>query len=728
MRRLNPKYIRIGLIVISVLLIILIIGGFVVYSKREVLLKDAVSKAKAKARRDYNLDVKIENPRFTGLATVAFDGITVVPQDRDTLLVVHNFEVGIKLMPLIIGKVKLAEVHLDDANLTLTDLKGVKNFDFLFHKKKDSTATNKKGDLATLANNLVNQVLYKIPDDLDMKRFNISFTNDSNHVTILTSAQIKDGELKSNIKVNNSDTLWHFAGRMHPSDKDIAISLFADKGKITVPYVQSRYHATVSFDTLTTKLNKVEHGGDETQIFSTVAVRNLLINQSSLAANDIVVPNGSVDANFFVGQNYVSIDSSSTIHLKKLTAHPYIKYTLNPVKIYELKINTGWVAAQDLFDSFPQGTFESLQGIQVTGKLNYKLNFKLDTSNPKDVEFDSRLDKDGFNITKYGKVDLGMLNRSFTHVAYVKDKAMPPRIIGPENPNYTPLNQISQELRNAVMTAEDPTFYSNNGFVEEAFRKSIATDYIRHKFSRGGSTISMQLVKNAFLVQEKTVFRKIEEMMIVWMLVNNKIMTKQRMLEVYFNMIEWGNDVYGIGEAARYYFGKTPGELNLGESIYLASIVPRPRKGLYAFMPDGSLNPRLTYYFNALGNLMVGHGLTVHRDSSFYGFYNVRLKESLRRQLHPNESSDIESLMKGDDDDAGMQNIPVAPPEPEQQQEEKKPNFFQRLFGKKDTTKNDEPKVDTAGKTRKQIRQEKRELKRLEKLRRKEMEERGINP
>lgn len=729
MHRLNPKYIRIGLIIISALLMVFIIGGFIAYSKREVLLQEAISKAKAKAKSEYNLDVKIENPRFTGLSTVAFSSITVVPHDRDTLLVVRNFEVGVKLMPLIIGQVKLAEVHLDDASLTLTDIKGIKNFDFLFHKKRDSTATGKKGDLATLAHNLVNQILYKIPDDLDMKRFNISFRNDSNHVNILTSAQIRDGELKSNIKVNNSDTLWHFAGRMHPSDKDIDISLFADKGKITIPYVQSRYHATVSFDTLTTRLNKVDRSNDETQIFSTLAVRNLLINQAALAANDIVVPQGSIDANIFVGPNYVSVDSSSTIHLKRLTAHPFIKYTLKPVKIYELKINTGWLPAQDIFDSFPQGTFESLQGIKVAGKLNYQLNFKLDTSNPKDVEFDSRLDKDGFKIVQYGKTNLGMLNGSFTHVSYVKGKAMPPRIIGPENPDYTPLHEISPELRNAVMTAEDPTFYSNNGFVEEAFRKSIATDYIRHKFSRGGSTISMQLVKNAFLVQEKTMFRKIEEIMIVWMLVNNHIMTKDRMLEVYFNMIEWGNNVYGIGEAARYYFGKTPDQLNLGESIYLASIVPRPRAGLYAFMPDGTLNPRLTYYFNALGNLMVGHGLTVHRDSSFYGFYNVRLKESLRHQLHPSDSSDIAKLMKADDDDTGVQSIPVAPPTAEPQQEEKKPGFFQRLFGKKDTTrKEEEPKIDTAGKTKKQIRQEKRELKRLEKQRRKEMEARGINP
>jgi len=300
---------------------------------------------------------------------------------------------------------------------------------------------------------------------------------------------------------------------------------------------------------------------------------------------------------------------------------------------------------------------------------------------------------------------------------------MPSRTIGPENPDYTPLSQIAPDLRNAVMTAEDPTFYTNNGFVEESIRKSIATDYQEKRFKRGGSTISMQLVKNTFLSREKTLARKVEEILIVWLIENNRIMTKNRMLEVYFNIIEWGRNVYGIGEASRYYFGKSPAELTLGESIYMASIVPKPKAGLYAFMPDGSLNPRLSYYFNALGNLMAGHGLTAHRDSSLYGFYDVRLKESLRRQLHPEDTVDVLKIMKPDDDDDNG-TMPIAPIELEK---EKKPNFLQRLFGggKKDTTKSNE-KTDTAGKTKKQLREEKREQKQLEKQRRKELHDRGL--
>jgi hypothetical protein len=94
----------------------------------------------------------------------------------------------------------------------------------------------------------------------------------------------------------------------------------------------------LNFDTLATGLTKVEHSDGETKIYGSWSVRNLCcLTIRGFLSSDIVVPNGSIDANLFVGTNYVSLDSSSVIHLKKLTANPYVKYTLNPVKIYELE-------------------------------------------------------------------------------------------------------------------------------------------------------------------------------------------------------------------------------------------------------------------------------------------------------------------------------------------------------------------------------------------------------
>jgi len=726
MRRIKTRYLQIAGITTGLLLLIGFIAGYIAYSKREALLQTAVSKAKAKAKSEYNLDVKIGKARFTGLSTVAFAGISIVPDQRDSLLTIQQFEVSVKMLPLVFGKVKLADVKLQNGHLNLTSKHGVRNFDFLFKKKKKSNQKSSSG-LNDLADNLINQVLYKIPDNLDLKNFLITFADDSNQVKMLaTTARIKDGNLNSTIDVNDHAATWHFAGKLHPSDKDIDVKLYADRQKVELPLIEEKLKLKLNFDTLTTRLYKVEHGDDETQVYTYFAVRNLLVNHPALSATNIVVPNGAIDANLFFGEKYVSLDSSSVIHLKKLAIHPSVKYTLRPAKIFAVKMSTDWLNAQDVFDSFPRGLFSTLEGIRVAGKLRYNMHLFLDTSRPDDVQFESGMAQQNFRVVRFGKTDFSRLNKEFVYVPYEKGKPMPSRFIGTSNANYTPLTNIAPDLRNAVMTAEDPSFYTNHGFVQESLRKSIAEDFKEKRFKRGGSTISMQLVKNAFLSRQKTLTRKFEEILIVWVMENGRLMTKNRKLEVYLNIIEWGRNVYGIGEAARYYFNKQPSQLSLGESIYLASIVPGPKSGLYAFEPDGSLRYRLHGYFRLIGNLMAKRGLTQH-DSSAYGFYSVRLRESLRQRIAPVDTLSRDSVLAN----PVIEGEEIMPPAVI---EEDRPNFFQRLFGRKDTSdRKKAAQADSADAIKKREKAEKKERKRLEKEqkraekeRRKQLSDRGL--
>src|SRR5690606_36077593 len=129
-----------------------------------------------------NLDVKIGSEHFTALNEVAFDNITVHPYQRDSLLTITNFKVKVKLLPLMFGDVKFSKVMLRDARLNLTSIKGVKNFDFLFKKKQDTVRSDSKVDLASFAHQIMNQILYKIPDDLDLKNFEVNLQSDENHL------------------------------------------------------------------------------------------------------------------------------------------------------------------------------------------------------------------------------------------------------------------------------------------------------------------------------------------------------------------------------------------------------------------------------------------------------------------------------------------------------------------------------------------------------------------
>ncbi len=698
------KHIKTGAWILGIFLLLLVIAGVVAYNKREALLEKMMAKAIAKADQDYDLDVAISEYGFNGLSTVHMKNVTVVPKNRDTLTTINEITLGIKLLPLIFGNVKLSQIDMNVGKLNIVFKDTVSNLDFLLKRKKNNKEEKKsKTDLAELANNLLNQVLYKIPDNMEIKDFLIRVNdNDTAKLNFLTTkATINDGELNSTILVNGTESTWHINGTVKPGKKQLNLKLFADNKRVKLPYLENKLHVKFSFDTVQTEMKNASFSGDDYKISGSWSVKNLLFNHPKIAANDIIVKDVRIDADMLVGKNFIALDSSSTVFLRKASIHPYFKYTLGPNKIYEIKLHAPEQGAQEILSAFPQGLFESLDGMQVSGKIRYDLNFHLDTSLPDSVKFYSALTPINFKILRFGKTDLQKVNKPFVYTPYERGKPMRDIFIGPGNSNYTPLSEVSSNYKNAILTSEDPSFFTHKGFVMESIRKSIAVNFKAKKFVRGGSTISMQFVKNIFLSRQKTLSRKAEEILIVWLIENNRLVSKNRLLEVYFNIIEMGPNIYGIGEASRYYFGKKPSDLNIGEGIFLANIVPRPKIAMYKFKDNGNLKDYLYPYFKFIGKIMAGRGLTPP-DSNGYGFYNVQLREGLRKYLLP-DSTTIDTNDFDDD------------PLPAIETQDASKDLFDRLFGKKkrDSVGASSIKADTV-KTKKELRQERRERRKKE--------------
>lgn len=148
-------------------------------------------------------------------------------------------------------------------------------------------------------------------------------------------------------------------------------------------------------------------------------------------------------------------------------------------------------------------------------------------------------------------------------------------IVGIKSPYWVPLSQISPYLITAVIASEDDAFFHHKGFDLDEIKNAIKTDMEKKRFARGASTITMQLAKNLYLTKEKTIARKLKEAYIAWRM--ERVLTKNRILELYLNVVEWGPGIYGIAQASEYYFGKSPSELDLNEASLLAVILPNPR-------------------------------------------------------------------------------------------------------------------------------------------------------
>lgn len=168
---------------------------------------------------------------------------------------------------------------------------------------------------------------------------------------------------------------------------------------------------------------------------------------------------------------------------------------------------------------------------------------------------------------------------------------------------WVPLDQISTNLRRAVLAGEDTNFATHNGFDYKAIQKAWDQGFLEAAkeaknegenddwlpnlpdFKRGASTISQQLTKNLYLSSRRSFFRKGQEAILTIFLERN--LTKRRILEIYLNVIEWGDGVYGAEAAAQYYFHKPAAALTANEAAYLSAMIPNPRT---VFNPR--VNPR----------------------------------------------------------------------------------------------------------------------------------------
>jgi len=169
-------------------------------------------------------------------------------------------------------------------------------------------------------------------------------------------------------------------------------------------------------------------------------------------------------------------------------------------------------------------------------------------------------------------------------------------------------DSISKNLREAVVTAEDDTFYRHNGVDRDALSAALQQDLKAGRLSVGGSTITMQLARNLWLGHRRTLARKGQEVALAWLIEHLAGLTKERLLEIYLNIIEWGPQVHGADEAARYYFDEDAGQLTLPEALFLTIVVPSPTKWRWRFAPDGTLRPFARAQMHFIANKMAAKG------------------------------------------------------------------------------------------------------------------------
>jgi len=220
--------------------------------------------------------------------------------------------------------------------------------------------------------------------------------------------------------------------------------------------------------------------------------------------------------------------------------------------------------AASLGGSNPEGSLGSASlSARVSGTLSDAASFTVE----------QRLD---FSPPKRLPPSIERLRRDFVHEVTLPDGERRPIDVSPASPDFVPLREVPPLLVRTVLLGEDAGFFGHHGIDLAEVPSAILTDWSRGNAARGASTITQQLAKNLFLSREKRLGRKLQEVALALLI--ESALGKERILEIYLNVIEWGPGVYGLRPAAQRYFGKDPAELTPGQMALLVALIPGPVK------------------------------------------------------------------------------------------------------------------------------------------------------
>lgn len=587
------------------------VAAILFFSLRNYVLHKKIESAGKKFTERTGGQLLISERGFSGLASVQLSGISVVSPTNDTLIKIASVEAALSLKKLMRLRIFFSRLSVDTVDMVIKKTDSTSNYSFLLQSKKSKAApeTNTGRNYASAIHTMLQRIFDVANSKVVFTDFKCHvYRNLSSELLLIPKLESKNGNFTAQLidEASSFRNSWTLKG--NAADDETALNFSLEKSpansRIYFPFFDEEKKLNAGFSKLNISISGIAFKDDMLKFNLQSELDSLTVNHWRIADEPVLIKKFKCNYNLIVSKNRFEAATNSWFQFNdiRFDVLSYFEKSSSKKLAFTLDFQ---MPSQDFFNSLPASVFPLFEGIKTTGHLNYSLQFVMDDAQLDSLVFNSSFRKEKFSIRKFGKEYFPKINQSFLFDAYDRERFVKSFWVGTENPDFTPLNEISTPLQYAVLTSEDPSFFHHNGFVEEAFRESIITNLKEKRFVRGGSTISMQIVKNVFLSREKNIARKLQEILITWFMESNNLVSKERLFEIYLNVIEWGPGIYGIKEASKFYFNKKPAELNLAESIYLSSIIPHPKYFKYSFDKEGKLKPYLSGYYRLIASRMI---------------------------------------------------------------------------------------------------------------------------
>ena len=376
-------------------------------------------------------------------------------------------------------------------------------------------------------------------------------------------------------------TLWTARGWVEPAARAGEVRVKADAFSLEKlrPILEGR-PLLVDYPRTTVDADMViARRGDVGTLRGGFHVADLTINHPMLADKPVQIESmsGDVDATFDRATSTLTLtrgEFGSRGLPFALTGAVTVGPRLRPTRLAG-RFVVPTVPCQQVLDALPPQVTSDLAGFALTGMFSTDLKLAIDWADLQATQLGGSVAINGCRARRVSPA-LAKLKDSFEHWVEVGEGEWLSFELGPDNPDFVPIDQVSPYLLLSLQTTEDGSFYKHHGFIPREFRTALVKNLEAGKFKFGASSITMQTVKNVLLYRQKTLVRKFEELFLTWAIEN--YLEKDRIFELYVNAIEYGPALYGIGPAAREYFGKTAAEITPKEAAFFSSILPNPKE------------------------------------------------------------------------------------------------------------------------------------------------------
>lgn len=304
------------------------------------------------------------------------------------------------------------------------------------------------------------------------------------------------------------------------------------------------------------------------------------------------------------------------------------------------RLEVDGLTAREVQKTLPPAVLGPLADLSVRGSWDWRASLDLDVANPDSARFTAGVVPHGLQLGPDGaRLPLFRLAGPFVADIHLPRDRVVARDLSSTNPHFRTLDRISPLLRDALLTNEDGGFYGHRGFNTGAIQLAMAANLRSGSFKRGAGTVTMQLARNLFLGHQRTLSRKGQEVVLAWVLEHLTGLSKDRLLEIYLNIIEWGPDVHGADEAARFYFDEDAADLTLDEALFLTVLVPSPSRWKTRLDARGDLRPWARSQMAYIARKMVTRGRLAPELAPEPDSLRVRLRGPAAQAFAPRDTT-----------------------------------------------------------------------------------------